>query len=75
MGDGPTGAKQKNGKYPSTIAAKNNTKKIVFNKNCFGTINFVKITINLFTKQIRMFSCKQGQTTGSNIAKKMFWWN
>ena len=22
-----------------------------------------------------MFSCKQGQTSGSNIAKKMFWWN
>ena len=21
-----------------------------------------------------MFSCKQGQTSGSNIAKKMFWW-
>ena len=22
-----------------------------------------------------MFSCKQGQTSGSNITKKMFWWN
>ena len=22
-----------------------------------------------------MFSYKQGQTSGSNIAKKMFWWN
>ena len=22
-----------------------------------------------------MFSCKQGQTSGSNIAKKMLWWN
>ena len=22
----------------------------------------------------RMFSCKQGQTSGSNITKKMFWW-
>ena len=22
-----------------------------------------------------MFSCKQGQTSGSNITKKIFWWN
>ena len=22
-----------------------------------------------------MFSCTQGQTSGSNIIKKMFWWN
>ena len=32
-------------------------------------------TISLQSKFLRMFSCKQGQTSGSNIAKKMFWWN
>ena len=25
-------------------------------------------------KFLRMFSCKQGQTGGSNITKKMVWW-
>ena len=35
-------------------------------------MNFVKITeISLQNKFLRMFSCKQGQTSGSNIAKKL----
>ena len=32
-------------------------------------------TISFQSKFLRMFSCKQGQTSGSNITKNMFWWN
>ena len=31
--------------------------------------------ITLQSKFLRMFSCKQGRTSGSNITKNMFWWN
>ena len=46
-------------------------------KKGFGTINFYKINcaIILQSKFLRMFSCKQGQSSGSNITKKMLWWN
>ena len=51
--------------------------KILFKNNCFGAISFVKNykTISLQSKFLRMFSCEQGQTSGSNITKQMFWWN
>ena len=46
-------------------------------RKCFGAINFVKNykRITLQSKFLGLFSCKQGQTSGSNITKKMFWWN
>ena len=46
-----------------TNAAKSIT-KIFFKKICFGTINFVKITSNLFTKQIPSHALLQ--KTGTN---------
>ena len=59
-----------------TIAAKMITEN-TFQKNCFGTINFVKITKHPLyaSKFLRMFPCKQGQTSASNITKKMLWRN
>ena len=50
--------------------------KILFKNNCFGTINFCKDykTISLQSKFLRIFSCKQGQTSGSSIINKMLWW-
>ena len=59
------------------------TKKLFFTARlCRGggatlTLNFVKNyeAITLQGKFLHMFSCKQGQTIGSSIAKKMFWWN
>ena len=32
-------------------------------------------TISLQSKFLHIFSCKQGQTSGSNVTKKMLWWN
>ena len=34
----------------------------------------VQKTISLQSKFLRRLSCKQGRTSGRNIAKKMFWW-
>ena len=49
-----------------TIAAKIITKQ-TFQKNCFGTINIVKLqTDSLQSTFLCMFSCEQGQTSGSN---------
>ena len=64
---------------------KNNSQGIIFviiscqrlQNNCFGTINFVIVTKRTLYKA-NSFACslaKQVQTCGSNIAKKMLWWN
>ena len=58
-----------------TIAAKTMKKKLLQRK-CFGAINFVKLQKNHFTKQIPWpVLLKKGHTSGSNITKKIFWWN
>ena len=47
-------------------------------ENCFGTVILQTFQNHPFTRQINsrgVFSCKQGQTSGSNIAKRMLWWN
>ena len=52
--------------------------KLLFKKNCFGTIKFVVKkykTSSLQSKFLRMLSCKYGQTSGGNLRKTMFWWN
>ena len=36
--------------------------------------NFYKM-ITLQSEFLRMFSCKQGRTSGSNTRKKIFWWH
>ena len=58
-----------------TIAAKILTKN-TFQKELFWHNKFCKNykAISLQSKILRMFSCKQGQASDSNIAKKMFWW-
>ena len=55
------------------IAAKINSKNI-YQKNGLRTINLVKITKQSPTKFLGLFSCK-GHTSGSNITKKIIWWN
>ena len=47
-------------------------------RKCFGAIvtNFIKFTKqSLQIKFLGLFSCQKGHTSGSNIAKELFWWN
>ena len=63
------------GFFPCAIAARiittNTLQKHVLAQ--FTCTNYKAITLQ--SKFLRMFSYKQGQTSGSNFAKKMFWLN
>ena len=71
------------GQIPSKIT-KNNSQGIIFViiscqrvfKKCFGAINFENYkTITLHSQILGMLSCKEGRTSGSNITKRIVWWN
>ena len=46
-------------------------------RKCFGAINFVIITKESLYKAnpLACFLHKKGHASGSNITKKIFWWN
>ena len=46
-------------------------------RKCFGAMNFAIITKESLYKAkfLGLVSCKKGPAIGSNITKKIFWWN
>ena len=60
----------------NTIVAKIITKKL-FTKKMFWSNSFCKNykRVTLQSKVLGLFSCKKGHASGSNITKKIFWWN